>query len=117
MLIFVNYDYVALTDLMMTGMVPPFVTKLADALQLDQSIVEAALIATARQQDAEISVHRLAKEKAYGEAFRPHLQVQVERDVPSPIFIAALLGTKRLRIVELPDMGSAADEADRDKIG
>ena len=33
----------ALTDLMMTGTVPPFVTRLADAVQLDQSIVQAAL--------------------------------------------------------------------------
>src|ERR1041384_8191416 len=53
----VSSGHRALTDLMMTGTVPPFVTTLADALELDQSILEAALIATARQQDAEASVH------------------------------------------------------------
>jgi hypothetical protein len=38
----------ALTDLMMTATVPPFCTRLAQALEVDQSIIEAAMIATAR---------------------------------------------------------------------
>jgi hypothetical protein len=106
----------ALTDVMMTGAVPPFFTRLADALEVDTSVVESVLIATVRQQDAEASIHRLAREEAYRQAFRPHLQVQVERDKPSPIFIVALLGIKRLRIIDLPDLDAAADEGQREEI-
>jgi hypothetical protein len=106
----------ALTGLMMTGTVPPFFTRLADALEVDQSIIEAALIATARQQDAEAAIHVLAREEAYRQAFKPHLQVQVERDIPSPIFAVALIGIKRLRIVDLPDMSTVADECQREEI-
>jgi hypothetical protein len=106
----------ALADLMMTGTVPPFCTRLAETLEVDQSIIEAAMIVTARQHDAEAAVHRLAKENAYREAFRPHLQVQVERDRPSPVFVAALIGVKRLRIVELPDFDGAEDESAHEQI-
>jgi hypothetical protein len=106
----------ALTDLMMTGTVPPFCTRLAEALEVDQSIIEAAIIATARQQDAEAAIHRLAKENAYRKAFRPHLQIQVERDRPSPVFIAALRGIRSLRIVDLPNLDAAEDESVREQI-
>jgi hypothetical protein len=106
----------ALTDLMMTGTVPLFCTRLAEALEVDQSIVEAAIIATVRQQDAEAGVHRLAKENAYREAFRPHLQIQVERDRPSPVFIVALRGIKSLRIVDLPDLPATEVEGVREQI-
>jgi hypothetical protein len=42
--------------------------------------------------------------------------VVTERRVPSPIFIAALLTTKRLRIVSLPDEAISADEDTRDRL-
>ena len=106
----------ALTDLMMTGNVQPFFTRLADALEVDASTVQVALIATARQQDAEAAIHRLAQEEVYQEAFRPHLQVQVERDVPSPIFLVALTGIKRLRIIDLPDMSTAAEQGEPEQV-
>jgi hypothetical protein len=44
------------------------------------------------------------------------LQVQTERAVPSPIFIAALLTVARLRIVRLPDEALTANDEDRDHI-
>jgi hypothetical protein len=106
----------ALTNLLMTGTSPPFFTRLADALEVDTSIVESVLIATARQQDAEAAVHMLGREEAYRQAFRPHLQVQVERDKPSPIFLAAMLGIKRLRIIDSRDLDAAADDTQRDEI-
>jgi hypothetical protein len=45
-----------------------------------------------------------------------HLQVQTERAVPSPIFIAALLTVKRLRVVPLPEVALTANEETRDRI-
>ena len=47
---------------------------------------------------------------------RPHLQVQTDRGVPSPIFVAALLTVGRLRIVWLPDEALTANEEARDNI-
>jgi hypothetical protein len=58
----------------------------------------------------------LAKEQAYRAAFQPHLQVQTERRNPSPIFVAALLTTRGLRIVDLPDEAFSADEDTRDRV-
>jgi hypothetical protein len=58
----------------------------------------------------------LAREDAYRASFRPHLQVETERRIPSPIFIAALLTTRRLRIVQLPDEAISGDEDRRDRL-
>ncbi len=55
-------------------------------------------------------------ERAYVAAFRPHLQVQTERAVPSPIFVAALLTVTRLRVVPLPDEALTANDEARDRI-
>ena len=55
-------------------------------------------------------------QRAYRAGFRPHLQIQTERRIPSPIFLAALLGTARLRIVWLTDEIFSAGDADRDRI-
>src|SRR5260370_42381875 len=59
---------------------------------------------------------RVESERAYVAAFRPHLHVQTERAVPSPIFVAALLTVTRLRIVRLSDEALAANEEARDGI-
>jgi hypothetical protein len=58
----------------------------------------------------------LAAETTYRVSFRPHLQVQTARRVPSPIFAVALIGIKRLRIVELSDDVTAVDEDAREQI-
>jgi len=55
-------------------------------------------------------------ERAYLAFFRPHLQVQTERAVPSPIFVAALLTVARLRIVRLPDEALTVNDEARDRI-
>jgi hypothetical protein len=55
-------------------------------------------------------------EATYRASFRPHLQVQTERAVPSPIFVAALLTVARLRIVRLPDEALTASDEARDRI-
>jgi hypothetical protein len=59
---------------------------------------------------------RVENERAYVASFRPHLQVQTERAVPSPIFVAALLTVARLRIVALPDEALTANDETRDQI-
>ena len=96
----------ALTELLQTGIVPSFIEmKLAGVLEVDQEFLDTVLLATARQLHDEARSRILAREDSYRAAFRPHLQVQTERRVPSPIFIAALLSTKRLRTVQLPGGG------------
>ena len=112
-----NSGHRALTGVLLTGIAPPFIQeKLADALQIDQELLDAVLVATAQQIHDETRTQVLAREDAYRAAFRPHLQVATERRVPSPIFVAALLGTARLRIVPISDAAFAASEDHRDQI-
>jgi hypothetical protein len=59
---------------------------------------------------------RVESERAYLASFRPHLQVQTERAMPSPSFVAALLTVARLRIIALPDEALTANEEARDRI-
>lgn len=61
------------------------------------------MAATNRQREDEWRVKVLAAEKAYVASFRAHLRTETARTVPDPIFIAALIGTARLRHVALPD--------------
>jgi hypothetical protein len=112
-----NSGHRALTEFLLTGMVPSFVEKkLAHALEIDQDLIDTLLLATARQIHDEARSQKLANEEVYQAAFRAHLQVQTERPVPSPIFVAALLATKRLRILPLPDNALAADKDARDQV-
>ena len=109
--------HAALTGFLLTGVVPPFIEKkLASVLEVEEDLIDTMLLATARQLHDEAGAQILAKEEAYRAAFRPHLQVQTERRNPSPIFIAALLTTRRLRIVALPDEAFSADEDTRDRV-
>jgi hypothetical protein len=104
----------ALSELLMTGMVPPLIAQnLASALESDQEIVDAVLLATAQQQhdsarNDSARTKVLAQEESYRTDFQPHLQVQTERRVPSPIFVAAIMGVARLRVVQLPEDAFAA---------
>jgi hypothetical protein len=111
-----NSGHAALSGFLLTGVVPSFVEKkLARALEVEQEFLDTVLLATARQLHDEARARILAREDAYRASFRAHLQVQTERRVPSPIFIAALLSTKRLRIVQLPDEAFSSDEESRDQ--
>jgi hypothetical protein len=105
-----------LTDVLLTGIVPPFIQgKLANALEVDQELLDAVSAATARQIHDEVRSQILAKEDAYRAEFRLHLQVVTERRIPSPIFVAALVGTARLRIVPLPDQTLSRSEDQQDQ--
>jgi hypothetical protein len=109
--------HAAVTGFLLTGVVPPFIrTKLADVLEVEGDLIDNLLLATAQQLHDEARAQIWTREDAYRAAFRPHLQVQTKRQNPSPIFIAALLTTRRLRIVDLPDEAFSADEDTRDRV-
>jgi hypothetical protein len=106
----------ALGEMLTTGTVPPQIAKhLAEALQVDEAIVDAVTAATARQQQDEACQRILAGEAAYRTTFRPHLRCETERDIPEPLFIAALLTSARLRLVPVfPETWQVSgDERDR----
>jgi transcriptional regulator with XRE-family HTH domain len=106
----------ALSELLTMGTVPPQIAKhLADALEVDEALVAAVMAATARQQQDEASQRILARETAYRTAFRPHLRCETEREIPEPLFIAALLTSARLRLVPVCSgtWQVSADERDR----
>jgi hypothetical protein len=106
----------ALTAALMTGTVPPHMAKhLAVALEVDDTLVDTVVAATTRQQQDEARALILAREAAYRAAFRPHLRTETTRTIPEPIFIAALLGTARLRHVEVSSelWNASADDRDR----
>jgi hypothetical protein len=107
----------ALVELLMTGTVPPFIaSRLADALEIKPDLLDEVLVATARQQHDEGRTQILERERAYRDRFRPHLRTETERQVPSPIFIAALCTTARLRVVPTPDGTWSANPEDRDRL-
>src|SRR3984893_5398365 len=107
----------ALSAVLLTGVLAPHVANhLAEALEADDALVRSVIDATMRQKRDEARGLRVESERAYRASFRSHLQVQTERAVPSPIFVAALLTVARLRIVHLPDEALTANEEARDNI-
>ena len=107
----------ALSEVLVTGVVPRHVEKyLAAALEIDDALLEPVIGATTRQKRDEASERRVETEQAYRVSFRPHLQVQTERALPSPIFVAALLTVARLRIIRLPDEALTTSDEARDVI-
>jgi hypothetical protein len=90
--------------------------KLAAALEVEQDLIDAVMATTAHQLHDEAPAQILAEEDAYRAAFRPHLRVKTERRIPSPIFVAALLGTTQLLVVTLPDDTFSTGKNTRDRI-
>jgi hypothetical protein len=106
----------ALAEMLTTGTSPPQIAKhLADALLVDEAIVAAVMAATARQQQDEACQRILVREDAYRTAFQPHLRCETEREIPEPLFIAALMTSARLRLVPVcsETWQVSADERDR----
>src|SRR5580700_4652843 len=58
----------------------------------------------------------LLTKNAYRTAFKAHLRIETARTVPQPIFVAALVGTARLRLVALPDEAWAVRTEERDRL-
>jgi hypothetical protein len=48
--------------------------------------------------------------------FEPHLEVETERRIPEPIFVAAMIGIRALRHVRVPDKVWTSTEAKRDAL-
>jgi hypothetical protein len=92
----------ALSTALLSGVVASQIADhLATALEADETLVAAVVYARSQQKDDEARRFRFEREQVYSDSFRPHLQVQTERRVPSPIFVAALLTVARLRIIHL----------------
>jgi hypothetical protein len=107
----------ALSTTLLTGVVASQIADhLVSALEADETLVAAVVYATSLQRDDEASRLRIEREQVYSKSFRAHIQVQTERRIPSPIFIAALLTVARLRIIRLPDEAIAAEGETRDRI-
>ena len=124
----------ALTAALLNGSVSTqMANQLADALEADDALVGFVIRATRRQKRDEARLDRplwkltdaisgkkrrlrVESERAYCASFRPHLQVQTERAVPSPIFVAAMLTVARLRIIHLPNEALTASDEARDRI-
>lgn len=106
-----------LSSTLTTGIAPPYMAAhLAKALEVDERLMAAVMAATGRQREDEARTHLLAREAAYRDAFKPHLRTETARRRPEPIFVAALLGTTRLRHVALPDEVWCAPGDERDKL-
>jgi hypothetical protein len=112
----IGKGHTALGKVLTTGTVPPHLAKhLADGLEVDSTLVDAVVAATSQQQHDEACQRTLARETAYRIAFQPHLRCETEREIPEPLFIAALLTSARLRLVRVcPETWQvSADERDR----
>src|SRR5438132_4241738 len=87
----IGSSHKALCAVLLTGVLAPHVANhLAEALEVDDALLGSVIDATMRQKRDEACGLRVESERAYRAAFRPHLQVQTEHAVPSPIFVAAL---------------------------
>jgi hypothetical protein len=107
----------ALAEALRTGVVPAHLRKhLAAALELDDAIIDTVVESTSRQRQDEWRARLLAREREHMTRFQPHLRTETARTIPEPIFIAALFGTARFRLVEVPSEIWEVSTADRDRL-
>jgi len=105
-----------LSRMLTTGLVADFMQpSLAAALEIHPVALDAAVVATAAQHRAEKEARLNAKDTAYRTAFRPHIRAEVERAVPTPLFVAIVYGPA-LRIVPLADEAWTTDEVARRRL-
>lgn len=71
-------------------------TKLPDALSLKSCVIEAAIRET-------IEEKQRLEDQHYCEAFRPHALITCERQIPEPIWLAAMIGTDKLLRIDFED--------------
>jgi hypothetical protein len=86
------------------------------ALELDDAVIDSVMEWTLRQRQDEWRARLLAEEKEYALRFQPHLRTETARIVPEPIFAAAIIGTARLRLVEVPSEIWEASTTDRHRL-
>ena len=93
----------ALANTLKTGTVPAHMRNhLCNALELDEAAIDSVVESTSRQRQDEWRASLLARETEHLAHFQPHLRTETARTIPQPIFVAALIGTARFRLVEDP---------------
>jgi hypothetical protein len=78
-----------------------FIDVLPQALETSAEIVTLALDQTVRELELAAKQEAEARDKIWRENFRPHVIILTERTVPSPIFVAAIIGVEKLLRIDL----------------
>ena len=78
-----------------------FMDVLPQALETSAEIVTLALDQTVREIELAEQQEAEAHEKIWRENFRPHAIILTQRTVPSPIFVAAIIGIEKLLRIDL----------------
>ncbi len=71
------------------------------ALEVPVTVVARAVEASRKMLDARAAAVEAKEEVEWRASFSPHAIVVAENKVPQPIFVAALIGLRRLRLIEL----------------
>jgi hypothetical protein len=78
-----------------------FLDALPQALETSAETVKLALEETVREIELVERQEAEARDKIWRENFRPHAIILTERSVPSPIFVAAIIGVEKLLRIDL----------------
>jgi hypothetical protein len=78
-----------------------FLDVLPQALETSAETVKRALDQTVRELELAEKQEAEARDKICRENFRPHVIILTERSVPSPIFVAAMIGVEKLLRIDL----------------
>jgi len=78
-----------------------FLDVLPQALETSAETVKLALEQTVREIELAEKQEAEARDKIWRENFRPHAIILTERSVPSPIFVAAIIGVEKLLRINL----------------
>jgi hypothetical protein len=78
-----------------------FLHVLPQALETSAETVKRALEETVREIELAEKQEAEARDKIWRENFRPHALILTERTVPSPIFVAAMIGVVKLLRIDL----------------
>jgi hypothetical protein len=78
-----------------------FLDVLPQALETSAETVKRALDQTVREIELAEKREAEARDKIWRDNFRPHAIILTERSVPSPIFVAAMIGVEKLLRIDL----------------
>jgi hypothetical protein len=78
-----------------------FLDMLTQALETSAETVKRALDQTVREIELAEKQEAEARDKIWRENFLPHAVILTERTVPSPIFVAAMIGVEKLLRIDL----------------
>jgi hypothetical protein len=78
-----------------------FLDVLPRALETSAETVKRALDQTVRELELAAKEEAEARDKIWRETFRPHAIILTEQTVPSPIFVAAMIGVEKLLRIDL----------------